>query len=155
MSVNPKCVFVAENRLHADVIIGWLEQQGIRAEVPEHTQAQFDVLTFNAHGVQVWVTNPEQAHEASRMLTEREWARVLKEEEEDLSDERVPAICEECRRVSFFLPQSRGSCQLCRHCGAYVDVGEETDEPAERGTPDDPRSEGVRHPPHVRPEADD
>jgi hypothetical protein len=151
---DPKCVFVADNRLHAQIVIEWLEEYGIAAQVPpEHTYPQFDLFDA-ALGCQVWVLNPEQTEEAARLLTVREWARVIKEEEDELSEDRIPVTCEECGGISIFLAQSRGSCQLCRHCGAYVDVGENPNEVTEEREDGHQSSESLKLPPHVRPESD-
>jgi hypothetical protein len=153
---DPSCVFVAENLMHAQFVINWLDQHDISAEVAvAYAPGQFEILTSQGQGVVVRVRNPEQAEEAARLLTEMEWARVMKEAVEDLSEERIPVVCEECGGVSYFQALSRGSCQLCRHCNAYVDVGDEEmdNEPEEEGDDEGPPSEGVQLPPGVRPES--
>ena len=149
---NPRCVFVADSIVQAESVSEWLGEQGILADVPEqHKQVQFDVLTFGNQGVQVWVTNPEQAAEATRLLTEREWAKVMKKAEEDLSDKGILVICEECGRGSIFPAGARGTCQNCPHCRAYVDVSDEADELPNEPEDDRPDSDGIQLPPHVRP----
>jgi hypothetical protein len=79
----------------------------------------------------------------------------MKEEEADLSEEPIPVVCEECGGVSYFQALSRGSCQLCPHCNAYVDVGDEETDNEPEDDDEEPPSEGVQLPPGVRPESDE
>jgi hypothetical protein len=159
---DPRCVFVAENLIQANLVVSWLEQQGISAHVADLNShdlydalAPFAFATAGARGFEVWVEDPKQQGAAASLLTQREWARVAKGVQADISEEGVPVICENCGRVSFFPVDQRGTCQNCPHCGAYVDVGEEEDEPGDEAEDRSPSSDGIQRPPYLSRESAD
>jgi len=79
---DPKCVFVANNPGEADVVAGWLSDQGIRAQVMNRATlggleglTPFSPLGVATVGIEVWVQDPTQADEALRLLAEHAAAR--------------------------------------------------------------------------------
>jgi hypothetical protein len=158
---DPKCVFVAENLIQAKLVVSWLEQQGIAARVADlNSHDLYDVLApfaFTGAGVrgfEVWVEDPDRQAEAASLLTQREWARVAKGAQAEISEDGIPVVCEECGRVSFFPVDQRGTCQNCLHCGSYVDVGDEENETDDDVDTQRPSSDGIIRPPGVRPDTD-
>ncbi len=161
MNRDPRCVFVAETLIEANLVVSWLEQQGIAAQVATlNSHERYDALaTFafasgNLRGIEVWVDNPEEITAATSLLTQREWSRIAKAASVDVADDGVPVLCDKCGQVALFPTVDRGTCQNCPHCGAYVDVdeAEEEDEPAAEIKP--PPPDGIRLPPFIQRESD-
>jgi hypothetical protein len=117
---DPKCVFVAGHIGQADIVAGWLEGHGIPAEVMNReTMGGLGYpLSAATAGVEVWVTDPERAAEAIRLLGERALELVTQRP----SGPPVEVVCEECGKTSTFPAEQRGSVQNCPHCSAYLDV---------------------------------
>jgi hypothetical protein len=161
MNRAPKCVFVADSVLQANFAIAWLEQHDILARAGNpYSEGILDLVASfpweaarGARGIELWVDNPEQTDAAARLLTEWEWARVSKEAQALTSEGSIPVLCDKCGMVSLFPATLRGTCQDCPHCGAYVDVGHEEDQPLNQDAEERSRSDGIQRPPHVRPDS--
>ena len=108
MPRDPRCVFIADNPIHAACVIDWLEQHGIQAESPEQrSPGELEVMLFGSRGFEIWVVNPDDAQKAVGLLAEREMARVARQAADDISDETISVVCEECGQVSTFPTQAR------------------------------------------------
>lgn len=134
---DPKCVFVAPQLGVAHVVVAWLAERGISAQVMNLTTlAGLDGLTpwssagVAGGGIEVWVLHPRDAPRALELLAEREQSEAARLADLDAKGEPIEAVCEACGRASVFPAKLRGSVQECPGCGAYVDVGAE-DERAE------------------------
>jgi hypothetical protein len=126
---DPKCVFVAENFAQANVVAGWLQGQGIDADVMNRETFG----GFVPSGVEVWVSDPAQARCAIRLLGEHTVEQVTTKQ----TGSALEVLCDECGQTSIFPAEQRGSVQNCPHCSAYVDV--EPPDGAERSQgPDEP-----------------
>jgi hypothetical protein len=145
---DPKCVFVASTFAQADVVAGWLQEHGIRAEVMnrETHGGLISPLLTSATGVEVWVGNPEQAPEAIRLLGEQELGLFTRKQ----SGPPLEVVCEECGRSSTFPAEEQGSVQNCPHCSAYLDVepadgAEQAQEPpeSEESTDEGPGTDAI------------
>ncbi len=130
MARDLPCVFRAASIGEADIIVAWLEEQGIRAMVQdEHSAVMLWVPRVTAPwGVEVCVVDPRKAEEAKRLIehhiAERDAARA------ESGGGVVPVVCEECGH-QFELPAvERGTVQRCPGCRAYVDVPTLTDDPS-------------------------
>jgi len=124
-------VYDAESNLEAHFLEKMLAEAGVKAGVTEDVSL---VGVFHGgalpglHKPQVWVSRAdlERAEqilaEYDRQLVERRRAAF-----EPLQPEQTIAIgmCDKCGQRTPFPAKLLGSVQTCRHCGAYVDVGDE------------------------------
>jgi len=72
---DPKCVFVAADAAEAAVVVNWLEQQGVPAQVMDTmTLGGLDGLTgwtgISARGMEVWVLREDLVDRARQLLAE-------------------------------------------------------------------------------------
>jgi hypothetical protein len=122
---DPRCVHVDDSLAHANLVVVWLESQGIFAQVMnELTLGGFDGLVsilpnkLGIRGVEVWVDDPANAERARQMLAEHAELLVSKAARSG----NVDALCEECGATSTFPAAEQGTIQDCPHCGAMLDV---------------------------------
>jgi hypothetical protein len=139
---DPKCVLVANNPAEADIVAGWLSDQGVSAQVMNRATlggleglTPFSPLGVGTAGLEVWVEDPAQAPEALRLLAEHAAAREAKGQ----GGQPITVACDRCGARLTFAAAQRGSTQECEHCGAYVDVESAT---GPRGRPHPPGDEG-------------
>jgi hypothetical protein len=122
---DPKCVFVANNPAEADIVAGWLTDQGIRAQVMNRATlgglVGLTPLGVGTAAIELWVEDPTQAPEALRLLAEHAAGRKAKNQ----GRQPITVVCERCGARLTFAATQRGSTQECEHCGAYVDVESE------------------------------
>lgn len=130
---DPKCVFIADTIGLAEVVVVWLGEHGIPAQVMNlMTLGGLEGLTallpgtVSSRGMEVWVKDPSQAAEARQLLAD---FKALKETDGAAGVGTIEALCEECGTASLFPAKERGSVQSCPHCGAYMDVTDEPPEP--------------------------
>ncbi|HKI38210.1 MAG TPA: hypothetical protein VKA46_40525 [Gemmataceae bacterium] len=136
---DPRCVFVADSPTLAEVVVVWLDEQGIPARVmnPATLGGLLDLTPWSltgvsSTGIEVWVDDPAQAPQALERLAEQEQFRAEKSAVPTEGDATVEAICEECGEANTFPASQRGTTQNCCHCGGYIDV------PGEEGEWDEP-----------------
>jgi hypothetical protein len=161
---DPRCVYVAQSIGEADVVANYLEQNNIRAEVMNrNTRGGFEGLSLvspnavSVYGMEVWVLDPAQVQKAIQLLAEQEMLKITRKAAKEASGEPIDVVCEDCGETTTFPPAERGTVQSCPHCGEYIDVGDEEmdDESEDDDEDDEPPSEGIQHPPGVRPESDE
>lgn len=135
---DPKCVFVADNPGLAEVIVLFLGDNNIAAQVMNPaTLGGLVGLTWlsqtgvSANGIEVWVDQAADAERARELIAQRE--EVLKEKaaKKKARTGTVKAECDECGKVSEFPSAEAGTVQDCLHCGEYMDVPDLEDEPHE------------------------
>ena len=140
---DPKCVFVADSPGRGEVIVLFLGENNIAAQVMDpETLGGFLGLTplsstgISANGIEVWVHDLSDAERAKELIAQREG--VLKEKAEKAAERTgtVQAKCDDCGKVSDFPAAQAGSVQECPNCGEYVDV---PDLEGESGDPDPSR----------------
>ncbi len=155
---DPRCVMVADSFGAAAVVVSWLEKHDIQAEVMNQSTSEalsaIYVGGVSSNGIEVWVLDSEQVPRAIELLAEQEMLRTTRTAARQAIGEPIDALCEDCGTATTFPPEMAGTVQDCPNCGAYLDVGEEEDEPDERSEEEDdsPPSDGIQQPPHVRPE---
>jgi hypothetical protein len=125
---DPKCVFVASSLGLAEVVVVWLGEQGVAAQVMNPlTLGGLDGLTpwspsgVAAAGIEVWVNDPADAPRAAQLLAEQAAAQAAKAPDAQEAGE-LEVTCEECSRVTAFPASRRGKVENCPECGAYLDV---------------------------------
>ncbi len=121
MSQDLPCIYQAMTIEDADIVVAWLDNQGIEAFVKDRYAAGTMTygLGFLSHPIKV-VVRPEQADEARRLLAEYDAAKA--QERSATASESVEAVCEECGEKSVFPGTSRGKVENCPKCGEYLDV---------------------------------
>jgi hypothetical protein len=132
---DPRCVFVADSLGLAEVIAGWLSDQGIEAQAMDTaTLGGFDGLTWlsstgiSARGIEVWVKDLGRVAEAQALLEAHGEALAAQASRRREGDADIEVVCEECGETNTFPAADSGKVQSCRHCGGFIDVpGEEDD----------------------------
>ena len=110
-----KTVYRAGSLEEADIIVAWLNAQGIPAlDLP---------AVYTPLGIEVCVPDPEQAQRAVAALTDH----YKRQSEANGPVRLLKVLCEECGKTSSFPYAQRGLVQRCPHCGAHIDVLDETD----------------------------
>jgi hypothetical protein len=123
-----KTVYRAQTLGEADIIVAWLDGQGISAMVKDRAVAgTINVpILFTSRGIEVCVPDPDQAARAAAALKDH----YRKQAEAEDSGRTVEAVCEECGKTSSFPLSQRGLVQICPHCEAHLDVPEASEEQA-------------------------
>jgi hypothetical protein len=119
---KPVEVYTAGTDLEAHVIHEMLTSAGVEAAI------MGDVAWLSG-GVVPQIQHPRifvdeaDADRARTLLAEYEQRQ---QREETVGDgPLIPVLCEECRRTTMFAASLRGRVEVCSHCGAYVDVGDD------------------------------
>jgi hypothetical protein len=122
---DPVAAYNAASNLEAHFVCGLLQDDGIEAAVIEDISqvgAWFGGLAPQIHKPQVWIER-EDSDRVGPILARYEQRKV--ESANPQADFwLVEVVCGNCRRSMSFPESDRGSVQSCRHCGAYLDVGE-------------------------------
>ncbi len=122
---KPVIVYTAATNVEAHMIVEMLHAHGVPAHAVED-QSGVSLWAFGTisqfHKPNIWVdevTLPAAA-ELIRDFEEKKRTRNAPTE----GQAEIPVICEECGKTTSFPGSLDGTTQECRHCGAYVDVGE-------------------------------
>lgn len=126
---DPRCVFVADSPVLAEVVALWLVDQGVPARVMNPATlgglvglTPWSLTGVSSSGIEVWVDDAARAPQALQLLAEHEQFRAEKSAAPAADAAPVEAVCEECGQVSPFPASQRGTLQECPHCGGYLDV---------------------------------
>ena len=127
MGEGPICIRRTNTIEEAQIIVGWLEEQHIKATVtdPSSTGAMAFGVT-DREGIEIYVADAETADRAKAALAEhdRQHAKTL----DDSTPERmIDLVCEECSQVNSFPRDQAGTVQECSECGTYLDVPSDTE----------------------------
>jgi hypothetical protein len=144
---DPRCIFVTDHPGEADVVVIWLGQQEIAAQVMNrNTMGGLEGLTpwvgVSARGIEVWVKDADDASRAGQLLAAHHALQAGKAPESTTPRGPVNVLCEECGASVAFPGADHGSVQDCPECGAFIDVldgDEEWEEPADEGEEDEAR----------------
>jgi hypothetical protein len=125
MSFDAACVHVARDIAEADIVVHWLEQQGIEAYVKNrHAIATVYVPILTApRGVEVCVLDAAETERAKELLRQHQ-AEIAESQSATASLGPVYVVCEECGAALCFPSEARGRVENCPHCDKYVDVPE-------------------------------
>lgn len=122
---DPVAVYTAATNVEAHVIARMLEESGVEASAVEDASGvslwAFGTLSY--HKPQIWVSRADQER-ARQLLADYERDHAERRRE-SLDGDPISVTCEECGKVTFFLPKDKGTVQECSHCHAYVDVGDD------------------------------
>ena len=111
---DPVAVYTAGTNVEAHVIARMLEESGVSLWA-------FGTLSY--HKPQIWVSRADQDR-ARQLLADYERDQAERRRE-SLDGDLISVTCEECGKITFFLPKNKGTVQECSHCHAYVDVGDD------------------------------
>ncbi|MHC4695520.1 MAG: hypothetical protein ACYTFA_02130 [Planctomycetota bacterium] len=106
----------------ADIIVAWLEEQGVKATVPDRDNP--GVLAFgltDVEGIEIYAADAETAERARTLLVQHDKERDA-ESEAATPTELIEVTCEECGQVNSFASDAIGSVQECCECGGYLDM---------------------------------
>ena len=122
------CVYRALDIGEADIVVAWLVEHGIEAQVKNpFTAAMFQTPFLTApRGIEVCVLDPAEADEAIDLL-QAHHDEIHQERESHATGSTVLASCEECGRDAEFPAAQNGTVQTCPHCGKYIDVPDATE----------------------------
>ncbi|MEM8943751.1 MAG: hypothetical protein AAGD11_01100 [Planctomycetota bacterium] len=125
---EPHKVYSAESNVEAHLIVNMLSANGIEALADEDRSGVnfwFGGQVGQYFLPNIWVekSNSLQAAQLINAFEQQKREQVAvekaKQDEDDLSVE-----CEDCGKSIQFPAALEGTTQVCKHCGAYVDVGE-------------------------------
>ncbi len=114
------CVRHANTIEEAEIIVAWLEEQGIEATVTD--PGSTGVMAFGVtdpEGIEICVADAETAVRAKVALAEHDRQQAL---DEDDAKAMIDVTCEECKQVNSFPSEYAGTTQECSECGSYLDV---------------------------------
>lgn len=122
MSQDLPVIYRAADVAEADIVVSWLAQRGIAADVKDRfAAATLQVPMIVApQGIEVFVLNAEEADQARGELRDHFDEAVSKDAAQMAGP--VETQCEECGQTSSFPGSARGKVETCPHCGEYVDV---------------------------------
>ena len=117
------CVYRASSAEQADIVVAWLEEQGVSAFVKDrHLGGDCVGLAVGPRGIEVCVVDSEEAARAEVLLKAQ--LELIKMRPDGSSDKVIPILCSECGRQVEFPRELYGTVQTCPSCGLSVDVGE-------------------------------
>lgn len=147
---DPRCVFVADSLIEAELGTSLLSQQGIDAELMNRsTLGGLEGLTpwsssgVSARGLEIWVKNAADATKARELLEHHEELRAARAAVREKAQGTLLVVCEDCGEHSSFPASAQGSVQHCPHCDSYLDVepAGSAAEDLEYGSEDEPDEE--------------
>jgi len=118
MADEPICIRHATTIEEAEIIVAWLEEQGIEATITDPSST--GVMAFGVtdpEGVEIYVADAQTAARAQAVLAEHDAA-----DESAVTDEMIDVTCDECRHTNSFHSDYAGSTQECSECGSFIDV---------------------------------
>ncbi len=125
MATAPVCIRRTNTIEEADIIIAWLEDQGLKAMVPDRDST--GVLAFgvtDAEGIEIFVADQETADRAATLLEQHDRERAAAG---SAAGELLEVKCDKCGKLNRFPAGTRESVQECGECGTYLDVATEGD----------------------------
>lgn len=133
---DPIAAYNAANPYDATLLCQALEAEGVEAYViDDETQAGVWLggLVPEPNKTQIWIGRADA--ERARVFFEEYERRASELVQADLPTPAgapvIDVICDGCGKISQFSANLRGSVQTCESCGAYLDVGESTDDSGE------------------------
>jgi hypothetical protein len=126
---SPKCVFVSDSFALAEVIVLWLAEQGIAADVMNKaTLGDLDGLTWlsrtgiGAKGMEVWVRDIAQADQATMLVNQHSKDLAAARAAKRAAKGEVQTLCESCGETRMVPTSEAGNILTCENCGEYIDV---------------------------------
>ena len=118
MDSNPICIHRATTLEEAEILVAWLEDQGVAAKVldPDSTGV-FAFGVTDTEGVEIFVADEATATKAKELIAEHERKRA-----EESTAGPIAVACDECGHSNQFPADTAGKVQACTECGAYIDV---------------------------------
>ncbi len=122
---KPVIAYTAATNIEAHMIVDMLHANGVPAHAVED-QSGVSLWAFGTisqfHKPNIWVDEAtlQMAAELIRDFEGKKRARNTPVE----GPSEIQVVCEDCGRTTSFPNSLDGTTQECKHCGAYVDVGE-------------------------------
>lgn len=119
---EPICIRHANTTEEAEIIVAWLEEQGIEATVTDPSST--GVMAFgvtDTEGIEIFVADAQTAERAKVALAEHDKQHALDGGEAE-PEAMIDVTCDECKQVNSFPSDSAGTTQECSECGGYLDV---------------------------------
>jgi hypothetical protein len=122
---DPRCVYVADTLMEAELAASWLDQQGIVSEVMNQSGMgglpSWASRGASSRGLEIWVKNAVDAAKARELLEQHEELRAARAARANTQGSLL-VTCEDCGEACSFPASARGSVQHCPHCDSYLDV---------------------------------
>lgn len=122
---NPAKAYTAASNVEAHLIVDLLHSKGIPAHAIED-QSGVSLWMFGTisqyHKPNIWVDKPDVTR-ARELISEFE-AKKLERYEAETKGDDLSVTCEDCGKVTTFPNSLDGTTQECKHCYAYMDVGD-------------------------------
>lgn len=129
MGENLYCIRRTATVEEADVIVAWLEDQGIEAQVVDRDNpGVFAFGLTDAEGVAICVGDEATAEKGKELLVEHDRQRDLALAKA-VSAGDIEVTCDACNHVTSFAAELAGTTQQCEKCHEYVDLPGGEEEP--------------------------
>lgn len=123
MANEPICIRRTATSEEADVIVAWLDDQGVKATVLGGDSLDVHALGLtDPEGVGIFVADAETAKRAEALLEEHDRTATRRGGRGKLGS--VMVKCDGCGHTNTFTADLCGTTQECARCGAYLDVPE-------------------------------
>lgn len=122
MSNDPVCVRHAKSVEEAEIIVAWLDENGVTATVVDPSNP--GVMAFGVtdpEGIAICVADSEEAERAAILLAEHDKQRAGAEPS-DAAIDTIEVLCADCGHTGGFPANLAGTVQECPECGANLDV---------------------------------
>ncbi len=123
MSNEVHCIRHTGTIEEADLIVAWLDEQGIEATIVGRDSTDVIALgVTDKEGIAICVPDAATAEKAGALLEQHDAEHQVASTREIVTGP-IEVTCEECKQVTSFEGKFNGTVQECSSCGAYVDVG--------------------------------
>ncbi|MCA8982327.1 MAG: hypothetical protein KDA76_01090 [Planctomycetaceae bacterium] len=126
---DPNCVYVTNDLREAELIVVWLRQQGLEAEIQTHLKESDGVGLGVYNNSDMWsrleihIKDLERVEEVRELISQNEEELLQPVREIEAAPlEDILVACEACGNTALFPSEMQGTVQDCPHCGAYLDV---------------------------------
>lgn len=124
---HPVVVYTGITNMDAQMAERFLASKGVAAfAVEDHSLGGIWLggTISNIHKPQVWVDKPDLPSATELIEEFKAQKKAADADRKRHEPQTLEATCEECEKPSTFAGSLNGTVQVCRHCGAYMDVGE-------------------------------
>ena len=122
---EPFKVYVADNNIEAILVVNMLSAGGVIAYADEdQSGVSIQIFGSSMYKPNVWIDKSMASKSLELIRAYEDKKREQGNRETNDCNVQIDVECEECGKTSEFAQALDGTTQECRHCHAYVDVGE-------------------------------
>ncbi len=126
---EPNCLYVTSDRAAADLIVTWLYERNIAAEVVTHLKESDGLMVTPfansdmSNHLEIHLKDINQRETAEQLLANhQEELLQIAQKLDDAPAADMVVVCDSCGQSSVYAGEFQGTVQDCQHCGSYLDV---------------------------------